>query len=189
MNDPQVFVHELGLCESREVGDGTRIWAFAHVMDGAKVGSDCNIGDHAFVESGAVVGNRVTIKNAVLVWDKVTIEDEVFLGPNVVFTNDRTPRVEYKNEMLTFTPTLVQRGASVGAQSTIVCGVNVGPYSMIGAGSVVVNDVLAHQLVVGNPARPIGWACRCGQRLSEDYVCACGRQYMETESGLVSRSE
>src|SRR4051812_8109221 len=110
-SDP-VFVHEKGLCESDDVGGGTRVWAFAHVMKGAVVGSGCNIGDHAFIESGARIGSRVTVKNAVLVWDKVTIEDDVFLGPNVVFTNDRNPRAAFKKAPAAFQPTLVRRGAS-----------------------------------------------------------------------------
>lgn len=189
MNNGEVFVHELGLCESKEVGNGTRVWAFAHVMDGAKVGTDCNIGDHAFIENGAIVGNCVTIKNAVLIWDKVTIEDHVFVGPSVSFTNDLDPRVEFKKEQHDFTPTLVRRGASIGAQSTIVCGVTIGPYAMVGAGSVVVDDVLAHELVVGNPARRIGWACRCGRRLLEGFICSCGRRYQATDDGLECLSE
>ena len=175
--DPSVFVHERGLCESEDVGPRTRIWAFAHVMRGAKIGSDCNIGDHAFVETGAIVGNRVTIKNAVLVWDKVTIEDEVFLGPNMIFTNDLMPRSAFKNSQELFLPTLVKRGASVGANATIVCGVTLGEQAFVGAGSVVTRDVASHALVRGNPARRHGWVCTCGKKLPESLECSCGRRY------------
>src|SRR5262245_20913662 len=113
--EPSVFVHERALCESANVGPGTLIWAFAHAMGGGLIGSDCNIGDHAFIESGARVGNRVIVKNSALVWDKVTLEDDVFVGPNAVFTNDLIPRVVFKNPPERFLPTLVRRGATIGA--------------------------------------------------------------------------
>ncbi len=182
--DPSVFVHEKALCESTDVGPRTRVWAFAHVMAGARVGAECNVCDHAFIESGAVLGDRVTVKNCVLVWDRVTIEDEVFLGPDMVFTNDLTPRVAFKKKPEDFVPTLVRRGASIGANATIVCGVEIGEQAMIGAGTVVVRDVPAHALVVGNPGRRIGWACACGQRLDDELRCSCGRAYR-----LVSEDE
>ncbi len=187
------FVHEKALCESSDVGAGTRVWAFAHVMKGAKVGEDCNLCDHSFIESGAVLGNRVTVKNAVLVWDKVTVEDEVFLGPNMVFTNDMNPRVAFKKPPSTFLPTRVRRGSSIGANATIVCGVTLGENCFVGAGSVVIRDVPAHAMVVGNPARRIGWMCACGEKLkrqpasSEALSCTCGRRYGLTDEkvGLV----
>ena len=175
--DPSVQIHAAALCESELVGARTRIWAFAHVMEGAVIGSDCNIGEGAFIESGARVGDRVTVKNHVLLWDKVTVEDEVFLGPNAVFTNDLTPRAAFKKSPEGFSPTLVRRGASIGANATIVCGVTIGEQAMIGAGSVVTRDVAAHALIVGNPARRIGWACACGERLAGDLVGSCGRRY------------
>ena len=118
-----VFVHPAGLCESRQVGPRTRIWAFAHVLAGAVVGADCNIGDHAYIEGGARLGDRVTVKNAVLVWDKVTVDDDVFVGPNVVFTNDLRPRSFGSKDPATFLPTRVETGATIGANATIVCGV------------------------------------------------------------------
>lgn len=176
--DPSVFVHEKALCESREIGPRTRIWAFAHVMPDARIGADCNIGDHAFLESGAVVGDRVVVKNGVLVWDGVTIEDEVFLGPNMVFTNDPAPRAGFKTPREGFVPTLVRRGASIGANATIVCGVTIGEAALVGAGSVVVRDVPAHGLVAGNPAARIGWVCTCGRRLLGEWRCGCGRRYV-----------
>jgi acetyltransferase-like isoleucine patch superfamily enzyme len=175
--DPSVFVHPTALCESDAVGPRTRIWAFAHVMPGAVVGADCNVGDHAFIETGARVGDRVIVKNHVLLWDKVTIEDEVFLGPNAVFTNDFVPDVAFKNPPERFLPTLVRRGAAVGANATIVCGVTIGEHALVGAGTVVLHDVPAHALVVGNPARRIGWLCTCRKRLGQDLACDCGRRY------------
>lgn len=172
-----VFVHELGLCESSDVGDGTRIWAWAHVMAGARVGADCNIGDHAFVESGAVVGNGVTIKNGVMVWDRVTVDDDVFLGPGMVFTNDLRPRAPLKRSGDDLVPTRVRRGATIGANATVVCGVTIGEHAFVAAGSVVADDVAPHALVAGNPARPLGWVCECGERLGDDLTCTCGRRY------------
>ncbi|MGH8513490.1 MAG: acyltransferase, partial [Gammaproteobacteria bacterium] len=171
--------------ESSDVGAGTRVWAFAHIMEGAIVGTDCNICDHAFIESGARIGDRVTVKNNVLVWDRVTVEDEVFLGPNAVFTNDLTPRVAFKKKPDEFVPTLVRRGASIGANVTIVCGVTIGEQAMIGAGSVVTRDVPAHALVAGNPARRIGWVCTCGKTLNPGLQClACNRRYTLTDGAL-----
>ncbi len=179
------FVHPQALVETDQIGDESRVWAFAHIMAGAVVGAGCNIGDHAFIESGAVVGNRVTIKNAVLIWDGVTLEDEVFVGPNAVFTNVPAPRVAFKPERSDFVPTLVKTGASIGANTTVVCGVTIGRYAMIGAGAVVNTDVLDHALLVGNPARQIGWACTCGATIPESLLCdACGRRFERLTYGL-----
>jgi UDP-2-acetamido-3-amino-2,3-dideoxy-glucuronate N-acetyltransferase len=189
--DPSVFVHERALCETDSIGARTRIWAFAHVMKGASIGSDCNVGDHAFVESGARLGNKVTVKNCVLVWDKVTVEDEVFLGPNMVFTNDMNPRATVKKPADSFLPTLVRRGASIGANATIVCGITIGESAFIGAGTVVIRDVPSHAMVVGNPGRQIGWMCSCGEKLPESLTCSCGKRYRNSDepgkTGLVAR--
>ncbi len=187
MTPTGVFVHELGLCESDSVGPGTRVWAFAHVLAGAVVGADCNICDHAFIETGARIGDRVTVKNAVLVWDRVTVEDDVFLGPNMVFTNDLMPRAAVKKGTEGFLATHVQRGATIGANATIICGVTVGAQAFVGAGAVVTRDVLPHALVVGNPARRIGWVCECGYRLEDELACVvCGRTYRDGGSGLIN---
>ena len=172
-----VFVHPLALCEAQEIGSGTRVWAFAHVLRGARVGADCNIGDHAFIEGGARIGDRVTVKNAVLIWDGVTIEDDVFLGPNVVFTNDRTPRAWVRKTGEQLGATCVRRGATIGANATIVCGVTIGERAFVAAGAAVTRDVPAHALVAGNPARQMGWACTCGLRLPRTLRCRCGRTY------------
>jgi acetyltransferase-like isoleucine patch superfamily enzyme len=176
-DEATIFVHSLGLCESSAVGPGTRVWAFAHVMDGAVVGALCNICDHAFVESGARLGDNVTVKNAVLIWSGVTIEDDVFLGPACCFTNDLRPRSKNKKAAEDLIPTTVRRGATIGANATIVCGCEVGAHAFVAAGSVVARDVAAHALAAGVPARRIGWVCECGERLGDDLVCSCGNRY------------
>lgn len=179
-----VFVHPNGLCESESVGTGTRVWAFAHVLPGAVVGANCNICDGAFVEGGAVVGAGVTVKNQVMVFEGVTIEDDVFLGPGVIFTNDMKPRAHIKRSGDSLLPTLIRRGATLGAGSVVVCGTTIGEHAFVGAGSVVTRDVLAHAFMVGNPAHRIGWACVCGERLPVRLTCAeCGRAYRSDASG------
>src|SRR6185295_1484089 len=133
--------------------------------------ADCNVGGGAFIEAGAIVGDRVTVKNNVLVWDKVTVESDVFLGPNVVFTNDLNPRAAFKKTRDGFLPTHVGRGASLGANATVLCGVTIGENAFVGAGAVVIRDVPAHALVVGNPARRTGWMCACGEKLPDSLSC------------------
>ncbi|MBV9126264.1 MAG: N-acetyltransferase [Planctomycetes bacterium] len=180
------FLHPRALCECETVGAGTRIWAFAHVMAGAQVGAECNIGEGSFVEAGAILGDRVTLKNQVLVWDGVRIEDEAFIGPGVVFTNDKNPRSprmprvqeRYRSPDHWRCRTVVRRGASLGARAVVLPGITIGEYAMVGAGAVVTRDVAAHQLVQGNPARPAGWVCSCGVRLTAPWCCrACGTEY------------
>jgi UDP-2-acetamido-3-amino-2,3-dideoxy-glucuronate N-acetyltransferase len=150
-----VFVHEQGLCETGEVGSGTRIWAFAHVLAGAKIGADCNICDGVFVEGGATVGDRVTVKCGVQLWTGVELEDDVFVGPNATFTNDRFPR---SRQWLDEHPRAVVRaGASIGANATILPGVEIGRGAMVGAGAVVTRSVPPHAVVTGNPARIQGY--------------------------------
>jgi len=174
-----VFVHPQGLCESQTVGAGTRIWGFAHVMEGARIGRDCNIGGGVFVERGAAIGDRCIVKNGVQVWDGVTLEDEVFVGPNATFTNDLVPRAGFPNPPEDFLPTRIGRGATLGAGCTVVCGVTVGPAAFVGAGAVVTRDVPAHAIVLGSPARAVGWVCACGHRLPESLVCQCGRRHRD----------
>jgi len=153
MND--VFVHDRALCESRHIGGGTRIWAFAHVLEGARIGGDCNICDGVFVEDEVVVGDRVTVKSGVQLWNGVELEDDVFVGPNATFTNDRFPRSrKWLDEYLR---TVVRRGASIGANATILPGVEVGAGAMVGAGAVVTRSVPANAVVAGNPARIQGY--------------------------------
>jgi UDP-2-acetamido-3-amino-2,3-dideoxy-glucuronate N-acetyltransferase len=174
-----VFVHPQGLCESNEVGEGTRVWAFAHVMKGARVGRRCNIGEGSFVEAGAVIGDYCTVKNGVSVWDRVTVEDHCFLGPACVFTNDRIPRShpDYATLPEDWLPTLLREGTTIGANATIVCGATLGHWCFVAAGAVVTRDVPAHAMVAGNPARRIGWACCCGRRLPASLTCDCGLAY------------
>ena len=182
--DSTVFVHPASVCESETVGEGTRVWAFAHVMNGAAIGRNCNICDHVFVEGGARLGDGVTVKNHVLIWDGVTVEDEVFLGPAMIFTNDRYPRSRrmaavtgrYSHKENWLQPTTVSRGATIGAGATVLCGITIGRYACVGAGAVVTRNVPDHRIVVGNPAQAAGWACVCGVPLNEALVCReCGR--------------
>lgn len=179
-----VFVHPDGRCESEDVGVGTRIWAFAHVLKGAILGRECNVCDGAYIESGAVVGNRVTVKNQVMIFEGVTIEDDVFLGPGVIFTNDMNPRAFIKKHGDELLPTLVRRGATLGAGSVVVCGTSIGEYAFVGAGAVVARDIPDRAFVVGNPGQVIGWACDCGLRLPQDLLCSCGRAWLRTADGV-----
>ena len=177
--------HPLAMVETDEIGEGTRVWAYAHVMRGARVGSGCNLGEGVFVESGVVVGNDVTVKNGVALYDRVVVEDEVFLGPNCVFTNDLRPRSgRFKRPVTSFLPTVIRRGATIGANATVVCGHEIGEYAMVAAGAVVTKDVGAYVLVAGVPARPIGFVCACGESLRSDLSCVCGRTYETTGSSL-----
>ena len=144
------FRHPAALVESSRIGTGTRVWAFAHILPGATIGRDCNICDHVFIENGVIVGDRVTVKCGVQLWDGVAIEDDVFIGPNATFTNDPFPRS--RQRPAAFTPTVVRRGASIGANGTLNPGITVGANAMIGSGAVVTHDVPANAIVVGNPA-------------------------------------
>ncbi len=166
------------------VGGGTRIWQHCIVLKGARVGRECRLSHNVFVEGGAVIGDRVVIKDNVCIYDSVEIADDVFIGPNAVFTNVRTPRafVSRKSE---FEHTMISRGATIGANATIVCGYTVGEYAMIGAGAVVTADVEPHALMVGNPARRIGWVSKAGEVLGADLVCPrTGEKYTPSKHGL-----
>lgn len=149
------FKHPSALVETENVGEGTRIWAFAHILPQARVGQNCNICDHTFIENQVVIGDRVTIKSGVQLWDGVEIEDDVFIGPNATFTNDAFPRSGQHQE--TIPRTLVRKGASIGANATILPGVTIGARAMVGAGSVVTHDVPADTILAGNPARIVGY--------------------------------
>ena len=149
------YVHPQGLCESPHVGEGTRVWAFAHVLPEARIGRDCNICDHVFVENDVVIGDRVTVKCGVQLWDGMRVENDVFIGPNATFANDPFPRSRQRPAH--FTPTLLVEGSSVGANATILPGVTIGRGAMVGAGAVVTRDVPPYAIVVGNPARISGY--------------------------------
>jgi UDP-2-acetamido-3-amino-2,3-dideoxy-glucuronate N-acetyltransferase len=149
------FVHPKGICETQKVGDRTRIWAFAHVLPGAQIGCDCNICDGVFIENSVVVGDRVTIKCGVQLWDGLRVEDDVFIGPNATFTNDKFPRSKAHQKEIP--ETRIAKGASIGANSTIMPGLKIGRYAMVGSGSVVTGDVPPFAIVMGNPARITGY--------------------------------
>lgn len=162
---PVHYAHPTAIVESEAIGEGTKIWHFAHVRRDSKIGRDCNIGKSVYIDIGAVVGDNVKIQNFVSVYKGVVIEDDVFVGPSVTFTNDLYPRAFIWDEEHV-SATCISRGASIGANATIVCGITVGEYAMIGAGSVVAEDVPAYALILGNPGRQRGWVCRCGHRLN-----------------------
>lgn len=150
------FTHEKALCESTNIGKGTRVWAFAHILPKAVIGADCNICDGVFIENDVRVGDRVTVKCGVQLWDGLTVEDDVFIGPNATFTNDRFPRSRVYPEQ--FARTILRKGASIGANATILPGLEIGTGAMVGAGSVVTRSVPPNAIAVGNPARIIGYA-------------------------------
>lgn len=183
------FSHESSyIDEGAEIGEGTNIWHFSHVMPGARIGDHCNIGQNVLVSPDVVIGNNVKIQNNVSLYTGVILEDNVFLGPSMVFTNVINPRshVNRKNEYKT---TLVKEGASIGANATIVCGVTLGKFSFVGAGSVVTKDVPDFALIYGNPATFRGWICECGIRLKNKhddlYICpSCGKEYVQKDKLL-----
>ncbi len=182
-----VFIHPSAIvADGALIGAGTKIWHFCHVMAKARLGERCVLGQNVMVGPDVVIGDGCKLQNNVAVYTGVTLEDEVFCGPSCVFTNVLTPRafVERKNEFL---PTLVKRGATIGANATVICGVTIGRYAMIGAGAVVTRDVRDHALVVGNPGRERGWVSRTGDVLGADLKCPrTGEFYRETDHGLVA---
>lgn len=158
---PEAFIHPTAVVEAgAAVGADTRVWHHAHVRAGARVGTGCTLGKNVFVDAGVEIGSNVKVQNNVSVYAGVTIEDDVFVGPSAVFTNDRVPRA--RSTEWTIVPTVVRRGASVGANATIVCGVEIGCYALVAAGAVVTRSVGRHEIVAGNPAQRLGWVCECG---------------------------
>lgn len=167
------------------IGEGTVIWHFSHIQSGAKIGARCSLGQNVNVSNNVRIGNGCKIQNNVSVYEGVELEDDVFCGPSCVFTNDLTPRAKYPKGRAAYKKTLVRRGASIGANATVVCGNTIGEWAMIAAGAVVTTDVPNHALMMGVPARIRGWACECGDVLSDDLVCnRCGRTYKESANGL-----
>lgn len=183
------FVHPTAIVEEpARIGAGTKIWHFSHVMAGAGIGSECILGQNVFVASSVKIGDHVKIQNDVSLYDGVELEADVFCGPSVVFTNVTNPR-SFIPRRKEFKKTLVQRGATLGANATILCGLTIGCYAFVGAGSVVTKDVPNYALVYGNPARFQGWVCRCGVKLRkkvQSWLCPdCESAYTKSKSGLV----
>jgi UDP-2-acetamido-3-amino-2,3-dideoxy-glucuronate N-acetyltransferase len=186
----EYFAHPTAVIDADvEIGPGTRIWHFSHLLAGSRIGDNCIIGQNVTVGPRVHVGNGCKIQNNVSVYEGVTLEDDVFCGPSVVFTNVITPRafIERKNE---FRPTHVRRGASLGANATIICGVTIGQYAMVSAGAVVTKNVSPFALVVGSPARFRGWVARSGERLDDRLICPrTGERYVLVDGQLASEGE
>ena len=190
ITDMSIVIHPSAIVDDGAIlGDGTRVWHWVHVCSGARIGKNCSLGQNVFVGSDVVIGNNVKIQNNVSVYDAVTLEDDVFCGPSMVFTNVFNPRsaITRKNE---YRPTLVRRGATLGANSTIVCGVTIGEHAFIGAGAVVSRDVPSNALMIGVPARCSGWMCNCGVKLPDgqgELMCvACGSGY-RVQNGVCAK--
>lgn len=191
----EFFVHESAYVdEGARIGRGTRIWHFSHICSGSEIGEHCTLGQNVFVARNVQIGNHVKIQNNVSVYEGVILEDYVFCGPSMVFTNVKIPRSAYpRNTSDDYLITRVKRGASIGANATIVCGVTIGEWAFIGAGAVVTKEVLAYALMLGVPARQAGWACECGQPLppfvqDRSFCTACQKRY-RIENGRVRRDE
>jgi len=182
------YVHPTAVVDGAvEIGEGTKIWHFTHINSGARIGRNCNIGQNVFIDSRAVLGDNIKVQNNVSVYSGVILEDDVFCGPSMVFTNVFNPRsfISRKNE---FRQTLVRKGATIGANATIVCGNTIGQYALIGASSVVTRDVPDYALVYGNPGKVKGWVCQCAVEIafrSGRATCqACGKKYRKDRNGV-----
>ena len=184
MEEKKYYVHESSYVdEGVQIGEGTKIWHFCHVQKGAVIGRNCSLGQNVNIGNNVKVGNGVRIQNNVSVYEGVELEDNVFCGPSCVFTNVTTPRAHFPVHGV-YAKTVIKEGASLGANCTIVCGHSVGKSALIGSGSVVTKDVKDYALMVGVPAKQIGWVCECGKRLNENLNCSCGRKYSEIDSQL-----
>jgi UDP-2-acetamido-3-amino-2,3-dideoxy-glucuronate N-acetyltransferase len=179
------FAHESAYVDDDvKIGEGTRIWHFSHILSGSAVGINCSIGQNVMIGPDVIIGDHCKIQNNVSIYKGVILEDGVFCGPSMVFTNVYNPRAEIR-KMDQLRPTLVKKGATIGANATIICGVTIGRYAFIGAGAVVTKNVPDHALFIGNPAAQIGWACTCGERLTDNLTClSCGNRYQKTDAGI-----
>lgn len=172
------FIHKTAIVETKNIGEGSTIWAFVHILKNVKIGKNVNICDHCFIEDGVEIGNDVTIKSGVNIWKGVIIKDKVFIGPDVVFSNDKYPRSKNRNFKLK--SIYVNEGASIGANTTILPAIKIGKYAMIGAGSVITKNVPDFAIVYGNPAKIMGYICVCGKKLTfknNHSNCYCGKKY------------
>lgn len=176
------MIHPTAEVQTQHIGTETSVWQYCVILKDARIGSNCNINCHVFIENDVIVGDNVTVKPGVQLWDGIRLEANVFVGPNVTFTNDLLPRS--KHYPGAFLQTVVCQGASIGANATIIAGITIGQYAMIGAGSVVTKSVPDHTIWYGNPARFKGYACQCGQKLAGDGTCGqCGKSYVLKEGG------
>lgn len=181
-----IYIHPSAIVDTKSIGDGSKIWAFVHILNDVEIGEDSNICDHCFIENGVKIGNNVTIKCGVWLWDGISVGNNVFIGPSVTFTNDLYPRS--KNINYQKKETVLEDGCSIGANSTILAGIRIGKYAMVGAGSVVTKDVGDYELVYGNPAKQNGYICKCGEKMefnNGEADCRCGLCFKK-EDDLVS---
>src|ERR1700726_628906 len=176
------MIHPTAQTDGAIIGSRTRVWQYCVILPGAKIGEDCNICAHVFIESNVVVGSRVTIKSGVQLWDGLVVCDDVLIGPNATFTNDRWPRSGHEFDCPT---TRLDIGASIGANATVLPGITIGQWGMVGAGATITRDVPPHALFVGNPAKQVGWVCVCGKRLPDALSCECGRAFSVESSSQI----
>ena len=181
------FVHPRAVVDDDVmIGKGTKIWHFSHILSESHIGEKCNIGQNVVIGPDVTIGNQCKIQNNVSIYKGVTLEDGVFCGPSMVFTNIFNPRAEI-SKMDQVRPTIVKKGATIGANATIVCGHTIGQYAFVGAGAVVTKDVPDHALMVGNPAKQMGWACICGEKLKKNLSCAvCKKRFKKTSNGMIN---
>jgi UDP-2-acetamido-3-amino-2,3-dideoxy-glucuronate N-acetyltransferase len=182
------FIHESSIVDEHvRIGRGTKIWHFCHIQSGAEIGENCSFGQNVNVSNNVKIGNGVKVQNNVSIYEGVELEDYVFCGPSMVFTNDLTPRAKYPKGQEGYKKTILHTGATVGANATIVCGHELGEWSMVAAGAVVADNVRPYSLVAGVPAKPIGWVCECGNRLEDTLMCKCGRKYKKLTGGVFAQ--
>ncbi len=185
-NSKNIIIHPSSIVDTQDIGQDSKIWAFVHILAGVKIGNNANICDHCFIEDEVIIGDNVTIKSGVWIWNGVIIGDNVFIGPSVAFANDKYPRS--KNVCFAKKRTILNNGCSIGANSTILPGITIGNYAMIGAGSVVTKNVNDYEIVYGNPAVPKGYVCQCGVKMNfthNAFQCACGLSYEKNDEQIV----
>lgn len=186
MADKNYFVHESSYVDDNvKIGAGTKIWHFCHIQSDSVIGEKCSFGQNVNVSNHVKIGNGVKVQNNVSIYEGVEIEDYVFCGPSMVFTNDMNPRAKYPKGSAGYKHTLIKTGATLGANCTIVCGHTVGRWAFVAAGSVIASNVKDYAMMIGVPARQVGWMCECGEKLDDNLVCQkCGKKYVEDENGL-----